>query len=581
MQRDIENLEQQKLLVETEQVKLLRVEADSPPPKNSPDNVPDDSKKMWADLEDTRLNLEQSINEATELIEVADGKIIDTLDYTSPFYRADVADAIVDDIHRQQDVVTQALNREIAGAAAEARISFPATNNAYSRMVMKRRESRGRSRAQYAAEGTSILPRKVAEKTADGKVKRDANGNPVYKSDGWFTPSEFEGVGRIRRNARVWRWLGSETPSGWIGLKGTSTVNSEREFTAALDLDLYKGDAYIIDTVVPDPAGGPGATKIEPVLVGGKQRREQLFQEFASAINNPDADPYKALLDIEDTITNDLSLFYNQDPERLAQIVGRGKTLRNQHMDNIRTRGYWVDENGDKNHVPWLEVHSANGTYMQNFVEFEKILKREAKRDGGSRLTSAWDISSNTAAGAYNLFNNFWRPATLMRLSYTQRNVFEGMIRAMAYTGSLAPLTWPVRATYNGTRNKIMASKPKKQARIAQERVEASTYGAIARERDAAATEMGILERGMLFREAGDKDPVYHVLRRQEDGSYQPERYTKAKYESALSRQKERVDELELRLQANESEFTAAVKNTQFGKWRDKELKAIDEAIRV
>ena len=572
LQRDIENLEQQKLLVETEQVKLLRLEKDKPPPKNSPDNVPDESLKMWSDLEDTRLNLDQSIKEAAELIEVADGKVLDTLDYTSPFYRADVADAIVDDLHRQKDVVTQALNREIAGAAAEARISFPAKNNAYSRMVMKRRESRGRSRAQYAAEGTSILPRKRPVRQEDGTI--------IYKSDGWFSPSEFEGVGRVRRNARVWRWMGSETPSGWLGLKGTSTVNSEREFAAALDLDVYKGDGVVVRRSVPDPDSGPGATKIEEVVVGGRQRRDELFQQFASAINNPEADPYKALLDIEDAITSDLALLYNQNPERLSQIVGRGKTLRNQHMDNIRTRGYWVDENGDKNHVPWLEVHSANGTYMQNFVEFEKILKREAKRDGGSRLTSAWDITSNTAAGAYNLFNNFWRPATLMRLSYTQRNVFEGMIRAMAYTGSLAPLTWPVRATYHGTRNKIMASKPKKQARIAQERVDASTYGAIARERDAAATEMGILERGMLFREAGDKDPVYHVLRRQEDGSYQPERYTQAEYKSALSRQKERVDELELRLKANESEFTAAVKKTEFGDWRERELKAIDAAIK-
>ena len=572
MSKVVENTDQQIEYLLSEQKKLLNDKSLPAETGNVLTNVSDAGKAQWMELEDARLTLMQTRDEAAELFQVAEGsKVIDQLDYTSPFYRQDVADAIIDDLHRQQDVVTQALNREIAGSAAEARITFPATNNAYSRMVMARRERRGRARYQYQAEGTSILPRKIPVTGPDGKV--------TYKSSGWFSPSEFNGVSRFRRNARVWRWISAETPSGWIGLKGTSTVGSEREFAAAVDLDMYKGDGVQITRTVADPDAGPGATKLETVTVGGRQRREELYQEFASAINNPDADPYKALLDIEDKITQDFALLYNQDPERLAQIVGRGKQLREQHMNNIRTRGYWVDEDGTKNHVPWLEVRSANGTYMQNFVEFEKILKREIRRDGGNKLTSAWDISTHLAGSAYDTFNNFWRPATLMRLSYTQRNVFEGMIRAMAYTGSLAPLAWPIRATINGTRNRVMKRKPAKRAKIAQERVDQSAYGALVREKQAAETELGTLKSAIEFTPEGSKTPVVHVLRRQGDGTYQPEALSPAEYSRRLKQQQDQVDDVTARMEANESEFTAAVANTEFGKWRQKEIADIEEAI--
>ena len=571
LSRTIDNVQQELDFVEASQRKLLSDQTLPAAIGNKIDNVSAGKIDEWMAYEQRRLNLQATIDEATELYQVADGaKILDRLDYTSPFYNEAMATRIIDDIHRSSDVVTQALNRRIAGTAAEARVRFPTKNNPYSRRVMRKREARGRARSQYLAEGTSIFPRMRPVKSEDGKI--------IYQSDGWFSPSEFPGTSRWQRNARVWRWIGEENPSGWLGLKGTSTVGSEAEFTAALKLDMYKGEGVKVRQIVDDPAKGPGATRVEEITVGGSQRREQLFQEFYAALNNPDADSYKALMNVEDAITRDLALIYNQPENALLQVVGRGKRLREQHMDNIRKHGYFVDEFGEKHHVPWLEVHSANGTYMQNFMELEKILKREARKDGGRSLRGAFEVPQQLASSAYNTFNNFWRPATLMRLSYTQRNVFENMIRAMAYNASLAPMLWPVRATVNGTRNKLMAGRVPKRAAKAQARVDDSTYGRLVREHNEAASELGVLERHFEFRAEGAKESVIHVMRRQPDGSYQPQTYTQREFERAYTRQQKAVDEAEAAMRANVEEFDNAVKGTEFGTWREKEIKALEDA---
>jgi len=576
MSRVVENTDSQIKFVEDQQKRLL-VDPEKPSASSGQlDNVKPESKEQWLQLEDSRLNLQATLDEATELYKVvAEGKIIDPLDPSSPLHRPEIAKEIIDDLHRQQDAVTTALNKEIANTSMEARMTFPTKNNAYSQMVMKSRKRRTTARYQYAAEGTSIFPR--LKPTGD----LTPDGVPIMKSDGWFSPSEFEGVGRFSRNIRVWRWMGKETPSGWIGLKGTSTVGSEREFTAALDLDIYKSDnvRIRIEEVVADPDGPPGATKTVERFATGRERRDELFQKFASAMNDPNADSYKAMLDVEDAVTADLAMVYGQPSDKLQLVAKRGKQLRDVYLEQIRKNGYFVDEAGDVHHAPWLEIHSANGTYMQNFIELEKILRKEVKNDGGSRLRSSWDIGQNLASSGYELFNNFWRPATLMRLSYTQRNVFEGMIRAMAYQASLAPLTWPVRATVNGTRNKVMKNVAARKAKVATKKVDQSAYGQMVREQQEAATELGILRSGLEFKGANDSKPMVYVLRRQDDGSFKEIKIDPKEYEKQLTAQEIRVKELEARMEANVKDFDAAVENTAFGDWRKKELADIEKQI--
>ena len=59
-----------------------------------------------------------------------------------------------------------------------------------------------------------------------------------------------QGEGRVRsglrRNLRVWRYLGQSTPSGWIGLKGTSRVGMQKELEAMLDIDLYTQETVMV-----------------------------------------------------------------------------------------------------------------------------------------------------------------------------------------------------------------------------------------------------------------------------------------------------------------------------------------------
>jgi hypothetical protein len=522
--------------------------------------------------------VEQSIRESEELYDIALGnRELDFLDPTSAFYTEDTALRIVDDIVAADDVVTKAMSKEIYAATIEAKMGIPVYNNAYSRMVVNSRERRGTAAYQYAEEGTSILPQKRLV---------EQNGVAVMKSDGWFSKSEFPNVGRIRRNARVWRWVGTETPVGYIGLKGTSTVGSEREFAAALDLDLFKGEGVVVTRKVTDAKGNnivdpkTGQLKEETFTVGGRAKREELFQEFYAALNNPDVDSFKVLQDIEYKIMRQFADAYGVPMDKLEPILTKANRDRVANLETIRKHGYWVDPvTKTQHHTPYLQSQLANGTYMQNFHEIEKLLRREAQKDSGRSFVRSLDIPAHMAASGYNLFNNFWRPLTLMRLSYTQRNVFEGMLRAMAYSSSLAPLTWPLRATTNGVRNKIVARTAEKKVAKAQKAIDAGEYGTYLREYKEASVQYWTYRNAMEAAFEGDKEKMFYVFTKDAAGNPVTERYTASQYEKIVKREKARMDKAEAALEANEAAFTKSVSGTEFGKWREAELAEIETTL--
>ena len=318
-------------------------------------------------------------------------------------------------------------------------------DNTLSRMAAGSRERRRRGRYQYAAEGTRIIPRKVQYETID-----DATGNIVTKTrlEGVWTASAFEaqGTSRLHRNIRVWRWLGEKNPSGYMGLKGSATVGSEEEFIAATNIDLYKGNGITITDA---------ARNQRPI--GGITRRNQLYKIFVDSLNDQTKDPLVALQQVERMMAEDMALAYGLPADKIAEIARKGGDLRDKTLEQIRTQGMFVDSIEGEIHVtPYLKSQLANGTYMLNYREMEKIIKREVAGDGGARLRASFDTGGHYLAEADRLFQTFWRPAVLLRLSYTQRNVLEGLMRSMAYNASIAPLLRPVRATTNGVRNSIV-----------------------------------------------------------------------------------------------------------------------------
>lgn len=573
-----------------------------------PDKVPDEVQGLYRDLVDRENLLRQNGEEAKFLSDVLLGnRTIDPMDATQPFYDREAATRILADILTDDSVISRAVGEEIADAAEGLglRISGDAENidalwtrhtlntttqrgdellvnvkdkmvgrdmqllwkdNTLSRMAAGSRERRRRGRYQYAAEGTRIIPRKVEYQTID-----DASGNIVTKTrlEGVWTASAFEaeGTSRLHRNIRVWRWLGEKNPSGYIGLKGSATVGSEEEFIAATNIDLYKGNGITIT----DADGNQR-------IVGGIARRNALYKIFVDSLNDQTKDPLVALQQVERMMAEDMALGYGLPADKIAEIARKGSDLRDKTLESIRTESMFVDSIDGEIHItPYLKSQLANGTYMLNYREMEKIIKREVAGDGGARLRASFDTGGHYLAEADRLFQTFWRPAVLLRFSYTQRNVLEGLMRSMAYNASIAPLLWPVRATTNGVRNSIVKRSLDRKITQATTAIREGGFQQYWDEYSSAEVDLARLRNAVEDIPNAPENMI--TYRRDANGEIVEERMPIADYEKALDAAVARRAASKKAMDDNADKFSQSVANTKFGKWRQRELKDLEKEI--
>ena len=542
----------------------------------------------WQDAAKRHDILAKSQQEVLELKNDLTGvKPIDPLDDKSAFYQVEKARAILADLHSRDDVLTKALNDEIYNQAEGARKWLPGKDNFVSRATVEHRRKTGIAARQYAEEGAGLYPARKLISTTE-----DIHGDVTHQFDrdwkGWRAGSQYEGVSWLQRRARVWRWISTETPNGYIALKGTNTVGSEREFNAAMDLEMYKGDAKVVTRPMREKTQDPniqgavilkedGTPMMETFTVGGAAKRAEFSQRFMAALNDPTQDAFTELTKIESEIMGEMADMFGHKREQFAELLGKANGFREQSLKTMREEGYFIGETGDREYVPYLSTHLANGTYMQNFTELEKTLKRLASKDNGEKVRQAFATPAHMAGDAYELFNSFWRPLTLLRLGYTTRNVFEGMVRAMAYSSSLVPLTWPARATANGIRNKIVKGFVKREVARGEAALALNgkdyldAYHAYAaaedvRHRLAAAHELTL---------EGDSEPMMYVFRKGLENAVEHDRYTPTEYEALYKAAAEKSSAMEDQLRASVQMFDNAVKDTKFGDWRQKNLEAL------
>jgi len=510
------------------------------------------------DLNNEKIALEKTLDELAELDEMIDGYVPDPLRKGSIAYNPDLAQRVVDDVvatYRRYD--PDEIDWLYQGGL-DNRFWFASKNNPYSRMVMDSRARRAKAKYQYAVEGTSWLPHKVYK----GETKA---GEPILESDGWFSKSMFEGTSSLRRNLRIWRWAGTETPAGYIGLKGTATIGSEREFKAAVSLDIYKGKGV----------------KVGDEVLFGEQRLSELYGQFAEALNNPNVDSLTVLGRIEDEIAKDLMRAYGirqgdkTAQEALEHLMRKARRERARTLSQIRDERFFVDpDTGTVNKAPFLESQLADGTYMLPFGELEKIAKR-LNKTGGQGFREKLASAGYMAAEMDAIFQSLWRPATLLRLSYTQRNALEGIIRSAIHEVSLRPFTWPVVAPTLGVRNAVMKRVVEKRTAKAGEKIAASASAdeiqtALMRQQDATVQmEQLITARSTTV----DGQEFFELV--EPDGT--STRVDRATYDARLD------DAAAAKLDADEAlsdvlaQYEADIKGTKFGAWREKNLKDLDQ----
>lgn len=476
----------------------------------------------------------------------------------------EVVKAVIDDLKKRSGFYDRVNASNLMGSEMTNRFWLPSKNNMYSRAVMRSRERRGKARYQYSMEGAGILPHKVIT-GIDPKTKK-----PTYESQGWFSESMFPDVNRFQRAMRVWRWLGDENPSGYIGLKGTATVGSEREIDAALKIDMYQGDNLI--------------TLADGRSITGRQRKQELTDRLLSAINDPNQDAFTVLRRVEDEVANDLYMAYlaafdtgtQNAREGMLQVIRRARNVRKEYDRQFKD-GYFVDEDDVIHEVPYLDSQLAGGDYMLPLREIERQLQKEAKSiDGGRKIHQHL-----AEGGAYYIsradqyFQAVWRPATLLRMSYPVRNTLEGVVRAAAYQASLTPFTWPVRGLYNGVRGGIKKRAVEKQAKIAERKIEGSqAIAKVQTDMNNARRTAHFLENAVPTRNKAGEEvwEVYDANRNRRLVTEDELVNEKAQAQSAIA-------QAEADLGKVAADFDAAVKDTKFDDWRKEQIKAVNARI--
>lgn len=541
-------------------------------------------------LEHTNLvnkmnSTEKSMNQAQDLMDnLLYNKPIDPLDPTSPFFDASKADRIIADMTRRNLLLQEALRTPVENELRRSAFPFVTNTNAFARTVSESRGRRALAASQFKQEKTAILPR---------------NGQ------GWFAASTFEGVNRFQRNVRVWRYAGAERPVGLIGLHGTSTVGADRELMAGMDLEIFRGkDAISKEINVRDEAGNITYDPVtrnpimETVLIGGQQKRRDLIARYAAAVSDPRADNFMVLQDIELEIAKDMARLHNLSAQGMERIMTIGNRNRVANLNMVK-KGTFVDPvDATVHHIPLGPEQLANSTYMQNFQAMEKLLKETSLDPSAMRnMARALEAPAKFSATTYKVFNDVWRPATLLRISYTTRNNLDGLVRAMAYNGSLAPALWPVRAAAYGARNKVVARAATATVNRTAKRMETSAYKASLSKYNEASDAVETLKNaqpekitlppttittrsGKTKVVPGKKvDGMRVVVRDPATNNLIRELIPFAEWELRHNVAAAKANTLRLDMEANVALYEASVKNTKFGDWRIKNIKFLEDML--
>jgi len=351
---------------------------------------------------------------------------------TRPMSRADLqmTKKVLDDLIARDRALAKGLDDALMDTLATPNHNFSA-NNPLGRLVERSRQRR--ATARYEAQATQ--------------------GRGIWRKDEYFQTNRFI------RAVRVWRWMGGERPAGYIPTKGASASDAGREIAATLNtLKLYSGTGKTV------------MVEGKPVTVGGIARKEELMNQFFATVGSGVRDQdimQKTLLGFEEAVFKDIGAYYGLDAKVVRQTLNSHSIKRAELVEQIRNRGYWAEQNADDTisieKAPWLESQLENGMYMMDFRQAERLADTATSQGARKKWRASYDLASDKLNVGYEAFNALWRPAVLLRLGYTQRNVSEGLFRSIAYLSSLRPLADASKEMYYGVRNPIVRKQTEKE----------------------------------------------------------------------------------------------------------------------
>lgn len=272
----------------------------------------------------------------------------------------------------------------------------------------------------------------------------------------WQRDEFFQTSGAVRL-VRLWRWMGLETPSGFVFTKGAGAVDAGREVRAQLNaVRAYSGNG--IEVVI------NGKKKI----VGGQARKNQLLELYYATVGsgaNDQAKMQKALMGMEAAVMRDIGLIYDVPKADIEKALADFNQARASLRDDILNRGYWVDKGSgdtlDINKAPWLEAHLENGMHLMDFGVAERVasqLKSGVVRKAVGATTQKLEVG-------YNAWNDIWRPFVLLRTGYISRNQIDALLRQISFFSSVAPMAYTAKQIGYGIRNPVVRETVKQEVK--------------------------------------------------------------------------------------------------------------------
>lgn len=298
-------------------------------------------------------------------------------------------------------------------------------------------------------------------RAAFGRSAAQRSGLGWIADDFQLTP--FHGI------MRVMTWGGRQRPSGWITTKGMQSTGSSDEIIAFMDqVKPWK-----------NAEGEKLKRKLLNKYVGAvtdAQRAQAAELIERKALTDIVIDKgFNAPLDVA-TKSKVMRQFTDVPGDKLNNLgdVIYQETVkrRNSTLKMAREYGFFFDEEGRKVAIPFVSSQLPDALPMVDIRLFQKIADEH-----GNLLKKGYAFTTDALNSAYTLFDSFWRPATLMRLGYPQRNVGEGSLRAMAYMNGFMNYAKPIEGLSNFRRNRLASIKSKIDMAKADKALQVSKSG--------------------------------------------------------------------------------------------------------
>lgn len=236
-----------------------------------------------------------------------------------------------------------------------------------------------------------VRQRKASRKAFQMDTHRGASPTKAFGETGWVRQSFKRGMDDP--GVVVWSWAGGmreatmdvltrpltysamESPAGMMVLTRGAFSENWREAQATLNnLKIY-GDQTPWDTLK------------DGTRVTGAQRKADIMERLSRNLSNPAMDPADAIVAFEQDVIYDMARYYAREAGKNVDDFADDITdmyrfldyKRNELIEQIKDKGFWVDESGTKHVSPFLESQLAQGMPVADFRRMERLVRNYAK----------------------------------------------------------------------------------------------------------------------------------------------------------------------------------------------------------